>query len=407
MHKLKLTINPTYSQLVPPLTDTEYLDLKNSIAEHGQYHDIIVNKNNVVLDGHNRLKVLNELHLKPKVLIKKFDNPQLEQLFVINTNLQRRHLNSWQKGILILKKKPIYEEIAKSNMSLGGKFKDGNKLTPLSRVNDKLGNEVGLSHETIRKISFIQSKVSTADIEKLNSGQKSVNEVYKTIKNEETRQELINSKPAIDLPNGCKLYQGDCFEVSKKIPDNSISLAFCDPPYSNEKQSIEIFGNLGHLAQRVLKQGGALVTYIGRQALPEFLNAILESGLKFWWLLAIHHQGQHSRLYQKKIFVRWKPICVFVKGTKIADHVRSFSDYIESTPTTKTLHRYQQSTTEAEYIIKNLTLKNQTIFDPFMGSGTSGIAALTLQRQYIGIEQDKQIFKIATNRIKNFVSNFG
>ena len=54
---------------------------------------------------------------------------------------------------------------------------------------------------------------------------------------------------------------------------------------------------------------------------------------------------------------------------------------------------------EAEYIIKNLTIENQTILDPMMGSGTTGLAALNLKRKFIGIEKNQETFEIAKVRI--------
>ena len=66
----------------------------------------------------------------------------------------------------------------------------------------------------------------------------------------------------------------------------------------------------------------------------------------------------------------------YVKGERANDLVISntIGDYIESTPPSKIVHEWQQSTVEAEYIIKNLTLENQIVLDPMMGTGTTGIA---------------------------------
>ena len=55
-------------------------------------------------------------------------------------------------------------------------------------------------------------------------------------------------------------------------------------------------------------------------------------------------------------------------------------------------------TVEAEYIIKNLTIENQTVLDPMMGSGTTGIAALNLNRKFIGIEINSTTFEIARSK---------
>ena len=79
----------------------------------------------------------------------------------------------------------------------------------------------------------------------------------------------------------------------------------------------------------------------------------------------------------------------------------TIDDYIESVAPPKLEHEWQQSTVEAQYVIKNLTLENQTVLDPMMGSGTTGIAALKLNRKFIGIEKDVQTFEIARLRIKN------
>ena len=54
---------------------------------------------------------------------------------------------------------------------------------------------------------------------------------------------------------------------------------------------------------------------------------------------------------------------------------------------------------EAAHVIRELTVENQIIVDPFMGSGTTGIAAINLNRKFIGIEIDKERFEIARHRI--------
>jgi DNA modification methylase len=93
----------------------------------------------------------------------------------------------------------------------------------------------------------------------------------------------------------------------------------------------------------------------------------------------------------------------YVKGERVNGLVISntIGDYIESTPSLKIEHEWQQSTVEAEYIIKNLTLANQTVLDPMVGSGTTAIAALNLKRKFIGIEKDNEKFLIAKTRFVN------
>ena len=71
-------------------------------------------------------------------------------------------------------------------------------------------------------------------------------------------------------------------------------------------------------------------------------------------------------------------------------------DLIESQPVDKTMHEWEQSTIEAEHIIKTLTVECQIVLDPFMGYG---IVALKLDRKFIGIETDKEHYSRADSKI--------
>ena len=77
-------------------------------------------------------------------------------------------------------------------------------------------------------------------------------------------------------------------------------------------------------------------------------------------------------------------------------------DFIESEPPKKELHEWEQSAIEVVHFLKPLTVENQIVLDPFMGSGTTGIATLNLNRKFIGIEIDKERFEIARANIHNY-----
>ena len=65
----------------------------------------------------------------------------------------------------------------------------------------------------------------------------------------------------------------------------------------------------------------------------------------------------------------------------------------------KTFHDWEQSIKEADYYISHLTDIGNTILDPMMGSGTTGVSALGLNRDFVGIEKEKRTFDIAQARI--------
>ena len=76
------------------------------------------------------------------------------------------------------------------------------------------------------------------------------------------------------------------------------------------------------------------------------------------------------------------------------------ADFVESAPPTKELHKSEQSAIEVEHVVKILTVENEIVLDPFMGSGTTGIASLNLNRKFIGVEKDREKFQIATQNLK-------
>jgi site-specific DNA-methyltransferase (adenine-specific) len=85
------------------------------------------------------------------------------------------------------------------------------------------------------------------------------------------------------------------------------------------------------------------------------------------------------------------------------------SSPIESARPNKIVHDHEQSSDDARYVIDQLTKPGDTVFDPFMGSGTTGIATLNLRRQFIGIEINPEKFELAKvniakhlNQTRNF-----
>ena len=167
--------------------------LKESIARDGLYVPIIVNQNGVILDGHHRYKACKELDKLPipldKIEVRYFDNPLYEKLFVININLNRRHLNDYQKVKLVLVKKPVLEEIAKRNQEAklpqqgqeGFQSISDKHLSQMNRVNEALGEQVGVSYETVRKVEFIEEKATTKQKEMLEKDQISINKVFQDL----------------------------------------------------------------------------------------------------------------------------------------------------------------------------------------------------------------------------------
>jgi 16S rRNA G966 N2-methylase RsmD len=197
-----------------------------------------------------------------------------------------------------------------------------------------------------------------------------------------------------------------CHPQTKQIPDNSIDLIFTDPPYATK--DLPLYAELAKLAARVLKPGGNLVTYSGHYCLPQVFDYLEHSNLKYIHQIIVQHSGQREILFAYNIGVKYKPLLWFVKGANSPYSSGSTSyieDVIPSEPVGKEFHKWEQSTVEAEYMISKLTVENQAVLDPFLGGGTTAIAALKLNRKFIGIEIDEDSYNIAKGRIAKFLQH--
>jgi ParB/Sulfiredoxin domain len=175
-----ITINQEYAKLVPPMSAEEYESLKQSIKQSGFWpsHPIVINIQGVLLEGHHRYKACKELGIEPKTETMDFPDKQYEKMFVIDSNLQRRHLNNFQRIELALKSKSILEQIAKQNESLGGKMKGDRNLTPLGRVDEQIGRRAGVSRDTVRKVDIIVHKAPERVLQGLRTGGISINQDF-------------------------------------------------------------------------------------------------------------------------------------------------------------------------------------------------------------------------------------
>jgi DNA modification methylase len=201
-----------------------------------------------------------------------------------------------------------------------------------------------------------------------------------------------------------QIKHGDFRDKCKEIADNSIPLLLTDPPY--DEASLPLYKDLGKEAIRILVNGGSLVTYVGEGYQDIAIEYLKESGLKFWNIIVVKLAGNHSDIHHRKTFQYCKTLLWFVKGDRLREGIpiSYIPNYVESTTPDKLLHSkvWEQSTTEAEFIIKYLTLPNETILDCMCGAGTTGIAALKLGRQFIGIDIDKNECKNADINIRRY-----
>jgi hypothetical protein len=138
---------------------------------------------------------------------------------------------------------------------------------------------------------------------------------------------------------------------------------------------------LPKLAVRVLKDKASLVTYVSNAFIPAIISYMTNAGLTYWWTIAVQLAGSFARHYPRQISIKFKPLLWFVKGQELSTP-DLMSDLILSRRPDKVLHDWEQGINEAEHILKILTVENQKVLDPFVGAGTTAVAALKLSRRF-------------------------
>lgn len=239
-----------------------------------------------------------------------------------------------------------------------------------------------------------------------------------------------------------KLYNGDCLEVMKQIPDGSVDMILCDLPYEvlNKKNKhaqwdrMLPLNELWEQYERIIKDNGAIVLFTQGM----FTAKLMLSNEKLWRYNLIWKKGNRSTgfLNAKKMPLRnHEDICVFYKKLPTyipqmrkgkPNHARSISDNVKNnrcygnisqTATVMTdlkyplsvidiekehgkqYHPTQKPVALCEYLIKTYSNEGDLVLDNCMGSGSTIIAAINTNRKAIGIEKDKEIFDIAERRM--------
>jgi site-specific DNA-methyltransferase (adenine-specific) len=231
------------------------------------------------------------------------------------------------------------------------------------------------------------------------------------------------------------LMKGDCLGRMKEIPDNSIDLVLCDPPYGttrNKWDSIINFELLWIELNRICN--GAIV--MTAQAPFDKLLACSNLGMfKYEWIWEKNKATGH--LNAKKMPMKsHENVLVFYKkpptynpqmtnGHKPANHAvntgtgsnygkQSTAEYggnttryprsviqipVINNDDPDKVHPTQKPVELMEYFVNTYTNENETVLDFTMGSGTTGVACRNLNRKFIGIEMDDNYFNICKNRI--------
>jgi DNA modification methylase len=197
------------------------------------------------------------------------------------------------------------------------------------------------------------------------------------------RREDQRKDEASRIEGTCNILTGDFRDLGRTLPDSSVDVVFCDPPYAAE--FVPLYAALAELGERVLVPGGSLLCYCGHHSLLR-VGALMERHLTYWWCCANVHAQVGKGFFGRQVAVGWKPISRFTKGP-----LAPFADLVPDTVSGgrhKGEHDWQQAVSEAANFIRRLCPPGGLVLDACCGSGTTLVAAAQLGRRYIGIEID-------------------
>lgn len=261
-------------------------------------------------------------------------------------------------------------------------------------------DSIGISYKTSSRAQLL-AKASDVDFEAAlavpEDREINRNRVVKDIKEKLQREsrDAKRSKAAEGHSINESIIVGSFVDQADKVADGSVHLIFTDPPY-NRKAS-NLLQALIEFAADKLCEGGSLLCYVGHTQLPFALDAF-RSRLRYWWTIACIHSGNATVMREYGINACWKAVLWFVKTTRHDNSV--MVNDVMSGGQEKGFHEWQQSESEAAYWIEKLTPKDGLVCDPFLGSGTTAVAAQKLGRNWIGFEINEVTARIASGRLK-------
>lgn len=239
--------------------------------------------------------------------------------------------------------------------------------------------------------------------------------------------------------NKINIYKGDCLEVMKIIKDKSVDMILCDLPYGttqNKWDSVIPLDELWKEYKRIIKDNGVIV--LTSQGI--FTAKLILSNEKWFKYKLVWEKSKATNFLnaKKQPLRKHEDICVFYnkqpqynpqmtegkpydKGVRKNQLTGSYGDFnpvhVKSEgmryPTDvvyfktaesegKVYHPTQKPVALLEYLIKTYTNEGETVLDNCMGSGSTGVACLKTNRNFIGIEKDDKYFNIAVERLEEF-----
>ena len=204
-----------------------------------------------------------------------------------------------------------------------------------------------------------------------------------------------------------QMLRGDCIEIMKQMPANSVDFILTDPPYLvnyRDRSGRSIQNDVIDdwlmpamtQAYRVLKQDRVAVMFYGWRKIDLFFEAWVGAGFR-----PVGHIVFRKSYTSKSRFLRYQHEQAFLlaKGRPPLPE-QPLGDVMAMPYTGNKLHPTQKPVPVLASLIRSFSLREETVLDPFAGSGSTCAAALLANRKYIGLELDEFYHQLAAERLE-------
>lgn len=406
-----------FANVFPLLDGPEFDAMADDIRAHGLREPVVLFEG-AILDGRNRYRACVAAGVDARFETYDGDDPLA---YVISLNLKRRHLDESQRAMVAARiatlphganqhrsgnfAAPPTQEQAASILNVGERSVRHAREV-LDEGIPELAVEVERGEVSVSSASEVARLPKPEQREIVAKGEKEIISTANRLRAErksarkDARRASVAEMASAAEPASERftLVKEPCGQAYLLLDEGSVDWIITDPPYPRE--FLDVYEELGQVAAHVLKPGGSLICMIGQSYLPDIVSHISKH-LKYHWTLAyLTPGGQATQLFPRKVNTFWKPVLWFINGEYDGEWI---GDVSRSKPNDndKRFHEWGQSESGMRDLMSRFVRPGQTVLDPFMGAGTTGVIALELGAKFIGFDPDENSYNEALVRLSD------
>ena len=395
---------PDRYQLLPDLGADEYEALKSDVSLHGIRVAVVIDADTgLVLDGHHRLRAIEELRKEghkvpdfPRQVVR-FQSEEERVGFVLAVNVFRRNLTKAQRAELVARLRVKGWSLRRIGQALGvGKSTVAGDLLQIVQkrtIPERVERQGGGTYPAKRSPALFvtgrrDAERARAALAVLPPGKAPTSLLRAEAAAREAtwaaHRANVGARRARLSGPAYELRVGDLREVWDDLPDGSIDAVVTDPPYNEE--GVPLYGDLARLVARVLKPGRLAAVYCGHVHLDEELRLLEEGGLSYVWHGVNVLPGRHTKIRSRMVNGRHRSVVLFSAGPYEPRRWLQDTFFAEGRggPETRPLHPWQQALEPVVHWVKMVSDPGEVVFDPCCGSGTTAVAAVGAGRRFVG-----------------------